>query len=194
MQADSKNLQVNNEIPAEWSLWLFLLIDMSIFALYFWVFAWGKAQNPELYSEGQATLNTFFGGLNTVVLLISSFFIATAVHAARLLEVKKLQLFLKLTILCGGIFLIVKTFEYQEKFSGGFTIVTNEFYRNYLTFTGFHLMHVLFGLGFLIYILMAVKSETQAKEKIQYIEGAALYWHMVDLLWVVLFSLIYLVP
>jgi nitric oxide reductase NorE protein len=194
MPSELKNISNNKNMPAEWGLWLFLLIDMCIFSLYFWVFAWGKTQYPEIYSDGQATLNTLFGGLNTAVLLVSSFFMATAVHAARLLDVKRFQIFLKLTITGGLIFLIVKTIEYTEKFSAGFVITTNEFYRNYFSFTGFHLLHVIFGLGFLTYLLISIKSSEHAKAKILHIEGAALYWHMVDLLWVVLFSLIYLAP
>jgi len=194
MQSEIKKPAGQNDIPAEWGLWLFLLIDMCIFTLYFWVFVWGKTQHPEMYSDGQATLNTLLGGLNTTVLLISSFFMATAVHAARLLDLKKFQIFLKLTIAGGIIFLIVKTIEYTEKFSAGFVITSNEFYRNYFSFTGFHLLHVIFGLGFLTYLLISIKSSEQAKEKILSVEGAGLYWHMVDLLWVVLFSLIYLAP
>lgn len=194
MPSEVKNSSINNTIPAELGLWIFILIDMCIFALYFWVFAWGKANNAEMYTQGQATLNIFFGGFNTAVLLISSFFIATSVHAARLLDIKRFQTFLKFTILGGVIFLVVKTIEYQEKFAAGFDIVSNEFYRNYFTFTGFHLLHVIFGLGFLCYLLFVIKSEEQVRTKMLHIEGAALYWHMVDLLWVVLFSLIYLVP
>jgi nitric oxide reductase NorE protein len=193
-QASSSENTQNSGIPAELGIWIFILFDMSIFALYFWVFAWGKSNNPEMYSQGQASLNHFYGGFNTVVLLISSYFMASAVQAARKNELERFQNLIKLTMFGGLVFCVVKVFEYQEKLGNGIEIVSNEFYRNYFTFTGFHLFHVLFGLGFLTYLLMGIKNKEQTEAKIVHIEGVGLYWHMVDLLWVVLFSLIYLVP
>ncbi len=180
--------------PAELGVWLFVFADMCIFAMYFAVFVWEKNLNPAMFTEGQASLSTQLGGLNTVVLLISSYFAAKAVHSARLFNIEVYKRFIKLTMFCGLIFLCVKFVEYSDKFSAGFDIATNAFYRNYFAFTGFHMLHVIFGLSFLAWLLFSVKTVEQLKEKTQAIEGAGLYWHMVDLLWVVLFSLLYLVP
>ncbi len=180
--------------PAEIGVWLFIFADMCIFAMYFGVFVWEKKLNPALFAEGQATLSAEFGGLNTVVLLISSFFAAKAVHSARMLNIDAYRRFIKFTMLCGFAFLCVKFLEYRDKFSAGFDIATNEFYRNYFAFTGFHLLHVILGLSLLTWLLFSVKTIEQLKGNIQTSEGVGLYWHMVDLLWVVLFSLIYLVP
>ena len=180
--------------PAEIGVWLFVFADMCIFAMYFGVFVWEKKLNPAMFAEGQATLSTQFGGLNTVVLIISSFFVAKAVHSARKLNIDAYRRFIKLTIFCGLTFLCVKFVEYSDKFSAGFDIATNEFYRNYFSFTGFHLLHVILGLSLLTWLLFSVKTTEQLKESNQTSESVGLYWHMVDLLWVVLFSLIYLVP
>ena len=188
------NVSNSKQIPAEFGIWLFILIDLCIFAMYFWVFAWDKSHHPNQFIQGQESLNGFFGAFNTVVLLTSSYFMASAVHAARALRFEIFQGFLKLTIFCGLVFLLIKTLEYIENFDQGMHITTNEFYRNYFTFTGFHLLHVIFGLGFLIYLLVSIKSKKHAEENILRIEGVGLYWHMVDLLWLVLFTLIYWLP
>ncbi len=180
--------------PAEIGVWLFVFADMCIFAMYFGVFVWEKKLYPAMFEEGQETLSTEFGGLNTVVLLISSFFAAKAVHSARMLNIDAYRRFIKLTMLSGLAFLCVKFLEYSDKFSAGFDIATNEFYRNYFAFTGFHLLHVILGLSFLGWLLISVKTTEQLKGNVKASEGVGLYWHMVDLLWVVLFSLIYLVP
>jgi nitric oxide reductase NorE protein len=178
----------------ETGVWIFILADMCIFCLYFWVFTWDKSHSPEQFITGQSTLNTYYGALNTFVLLVSSYFVASAVNAARQQKIDRFKRFLKLTIFCGVIFLVVKCLEYTEKFNAGFHIVTNEFYRNYFAFTGFHMLHVIIGLSLLSYILFESKKSEYLNDHQQFIEGSALYWHMVDLLWVILFSLIYLVP
>lgn len=179
--------------PAEIGVWVFILADMCIFAMYFGVFAWEKYLFPEQFALGQGTLNQNFGALNTVVLLVSSYFMASAVHSAREGLLVKYRYLLKMTLALGSVFLLVKGFEYTEKISAGFHIASNEFYRNYFAFTGFHLIHVLLGMSFLIWLL-SFRDENILREKQSTIEGVGLYWHMVDLLWVVLFVLIYLVP
>lgn len=181
-------------IPAEIGLWLFVLADMCIFAVYFWVFIWQKSVYPEQFMQGQATLNQSLGALNTIILLTSSYFVASAVHAARQKKIDRYLRCIKLTMVCGFGFLIVKAVEYSEKFAAGFHIATNEFYTYYFAFTGFHMLHVIIGLSLLSYLLFSIRTDEQAGTHIAHIEGGALYWHMVDLLWVVLFALIYLVP
>ncbi len=190
--SDSESLIEHH--PAEIGVWLFIFADMCIFAMYFGVFVWEKNLNPAIFAEGQATLSAQLGGLNTVILLISSYFAAKAVHSARVFNIDAYRRFIKLTIFCGLAFLCVKFVEYSDKFSAGFDIATNAFYRNYFSFTGFHLLHVILGLSFLAWLLFSTKTAEQLKENVKASEGVGLYWHMVDLLWVVLFSLIYLVP
>lgn len=181
-------------IPAELGVWLFILLDMCIFALYFWVYLWDKSAHPDQFLLGQATLDQNFGALNTVLLLTSSYFAAAAVRAARVGDLKVYRLNIKLTMTLGVGFLAVKTIEYSQKFEAGLHIATNEFYRYYFAFTGLHLVHVIIGLSFLSYLLFSIRTPEQLRAKIPSVEGGGLYWHMVDLLWIVLFTLIYLVP
>jgi nitric oxide reductase NorE protein len=180
--------------PAEPGMWLFIFADMCIFATYFGVFAWDKARLPEQFINGQATLSTWMGGLNTIILLISSFFMASAVHAARAGNITRYLVLIKITMLCGLAFLVVKVFEYSAKFSAGIYLDTNVFYRDYFAFTGFHMLHVLIGMALLSYLLIFIRNPEDTRANIKPVEGIGLYWHMVDLLWVVLFALIYLVP
>lgn len=180
-------------IPGELGLWIFLLADMSIFALYFWVFIWNQSLHPEQFLLGQASLNQYLGALNTVILLSSSYFAAMAVHAVRGQNLAGFRRNIQLTIICGLAFLLVKAIEYGEKFDAGLHIASNEFYSFYFAFTGIHMVHVVIGLSLLSYMLFSFRTEEQIRQKMANIEGTVLYWHMVDLLWVVLFSLIYLV-
>lgn len=180
---------------AETGMWLFVLADMCIFSMYFWIFARDKILQPEQFLQGQQTLNTTLGGVNTIILLLSSFLIAKAVHAARTGNITMYSRFLWLTILCGGAFVVFKTFEYSEKISAGYHIATNDFYRDYFAFTGLHMFHVITGLCLLFYALTFAKhGQSNITRHSNFIENTGVYWHMVDLLWVILFTLIYLAP
>ena len=180
--------------PAETGIWVFILADLSIFALYFVVFAFEKSRMPELFIAGQQTLNQTFGGINTLLLLTSSYFMARAVQFARIDALQPFQQALGRTMLCGTGFLVIKTIEYSDKFSGGYHIATDTFFRNYFAFTGFHMLHVILGMSLLLYLRLFIRSSQGFQQNLHNIEGVGLYWHMVDLLWVILFTLIYLVP
>jgi len=179
-------------MPGEVGLWIFLLADMSIFALYFWVFIWNQSLHPEQFLQGQASLNHSLGLLNTVILLSSSYFAAMAVHSARGQNLDGFRRNIQLTIACGACFLLVKAIEYGEKFAAGLHLASNEFYSYYFAFTGIHMVHVVIGLSLLSYLLFSLTTAEKIRQQMANIEGTVLYWHMVDLLWVVLFSLIYL--
>jgi nitric oxide reductase NorE protein len=178
----------------ETGIWVFILADMCIFALYFFVFAWDKSLHSAQFIQGQASLNTTLGATNTVILLLSSCFMAKAVHAARLFDIAHYARYIRLTILCGCVFLVIKAYEYSEKLTIGYHVATNEFYSDYFAFTGLHMLHVITGLCVLIYSLQFASRDQSLKTHTRFIENSGLYWHMVDLLWVVLFTFIYLVP
>jgi len=192
--ANPRTADTRQASPAETGVWVFIFADMCIFALYFMVFLYDKSLHASEFAQGQATLARHLGGFNTLVLLLSSLFMANAVRAIRLQDIPGCQRFLRLTLLCGLVFVCVKTFEYSAKFSGGFHIASNLFYRDYFAFTGLHLIHVLIGLSLLAWLYFTVNMPEMNRENIRTTEGIGLYWHMVDLLWIVLFTLIYLAP
>lgn len=178
----------------ETGMWIFILADMCIFALYFWVFLHDKSLHPDEFLQGQATLNTTLGGANTLILLVSSFFMASAVHANRNSDIPSFIRHLLFTILCGCAFLAIKGIEYSEKFAAGYHVASNVFYRDYFAFTALHMFHVITGILLLAYALYFSTRTENIHTHSRYIENTGLYWHMVDLLWIVLFSLIYLIP
>ena len=190
-------------VPGEVGVWVFILGDMAIFGLFFIVFVYYRGLNPDLYLESQATLNQNYGAINTLFLLASSWFVAMAVDDMRSKVVRLAPHFFALAMLCGLGFGVVKVIEYREKISAGITLTTNDFYMYYYIFTGLHFLHVLIGMGVLVFLWFKARATvrrntdtaTAAKEndkEMMLIESGASYWHMVDLLWIVLFPLLYL--
>jgi nitric oxide reductase NorE protein len=126
-------------------------------------------------------------------MLTSSWFVASGIRAARMNSGRRASILFLLTVLCGIGFGVVKFFEYSAKIHAGITLNTNDFFMCYFMFTGIHLFHVL--IGTILVSLMARYSWTGpiTSRKIYYLETGATYWHLVDLLWIVLFALLYLV-
>jgi nitric oxide reductase NorE protein len=179
-------------LPGEEGVWLFIIGDLLIFALFFLTFVYYRAEAEPLYQAGQATLNRSIGLVNTLLLLTSSWLVAQSLYRLRAGEVKAARLLLTLGMLGGLGFVALKIVEYREKFAHGYTVLSNDFYMFYFMFTGIHLIHVLIGLGVLLFLRSVTnRAEIGASEVLIYESGAA-FWHLVDLLWVVLFALFYL--
>jgi nitric oxide reductase NorE protein len=181
-------------MPAEEGIWVFIFGDMTIFGLFFIVFGYYYTQDIDLFMESQAKLNSNFGALNTILLLSSSWFVVMALNAYRQQLMKLSGRLVMLAFLCGLGFAAVKFVEYGDKISHGITLTTNDFYMFYYIYTGIHFLHVTIGMFVLIYLISKTrKTETPTDKDIATFEGGAAYWHMVDLLWIVLFPLLYLI-
>ena len=166
---------------------------MFAFSAFFAVFLLHRAQNVALFSVSQATLERGFGLLNTALLLTSSLFVARAVMAARAGARPRFGATRSsLRSACGGGFVVSKAFEWGGKIAAGITLNTNEFYSFYYMFTGIHLLHVLVGMGVLMYLLARSRRDDPGASYVAVMEGGGAFWHMVDLIWVVLFALFYL--
>jgi len=182
------------KIPGESGVWIFILGDMSIFAVCFLVYILERAKQPELFDSSQATLNQNYGALNTIVLLLSSLFVVLAVHQMRAAQESTARLMLVAAFVCGVTFVVVKAFEYHERILAGQTPATNSFYLLYFVLTGLHLFHLILGLGVLAGLwLMGKPKSAMSSNQWGFFEGGGCFWHMVDLLWLVLFPLIFLV-
>ncbi len=179
-------------LPGEAGIWVLVLGDMCVFGLFFGVFTYFQGLNPELYSQSQATLNTHYGAVNTLLLLLSSWLVVVAVDGLREGHNIRAAKFLISAFLCGAGFCVIKVIEYSEKISSGIGITTNEFFMYYYVLTGLHFLHVLIGMAVLIYLAGKTRRELSDKD-IQVFESGAIFWHMVDLLWIVIFPLLYLV-
>ena len=180
-------------IPGEVGLWVFVLADMSLFALFFLVFMWEGQRAPELYTAGTAALVRPLGLANTIVLLSSSWLVVLAVHAHRLEQHGLVARELAGALACAVVFGVVKAFEYSHEVGRGYGPSTDIFFTFYFVLTGIHLAHVLIGSVLLGGWLAKARARRPWATSRRYVEGAAVYWHMVDLLWVVIFTLVYLV-
>lgn len=181
-------------VPGEAGAWIFILGDMCVFAVFFCVYLLERAKDPEVFAHAQATLNANLGALNTLFLLVSSLLVVLAARAVRSPEHSALapRLFLG-ALACGGGFLVVKAFEYHEKLAAGVTPATNDFYMYYFILTGLHLGHLVLGMVVLTVLWRFAKKSELTQHQFAFVEGGACFWHMVDLLWIVLFPLLFLV-
>jgi len=181
-------------VPGEPGAWIFILGDMCVFAVFFSVYLLERGHDPGLFARSQEELNRNLGALNTMFLLVSSLLVVLAVRAVRQDSHRHLapRLFLG-ALACGGCFIVVKAFEYHEKFAAGITPATNDFFMYYFVLTGLHLFHLVFGMGVLVVLWRFATQDALSHHKLAFIEGGACFWHMVDLLWIVLFPLLFLV-
>jgi len=185
----------NKRIPGEAGLWVFIFCDLMVFSLFFGTFLFYRAFEEDVYLASQAAMGQGFGMLNTLLMLTSSWFVVMAVEAARRGIAKLPSRLLMLAFACGVGFAIIKYFEYNAKLSVGTTPTTNNFYMFYFLFTGIHFFHVLVGMGILSYFsrFFARRNGHYSEKDIRNLECGACYWHVVDLLWILLFGLLYLV-
>lgn len=180
---------LRNHIPGESSMWFFVIGDLIIFGAYFVAYVYYRGQQPDLFLESQARLNLDIGAANTVVLLTSSLFVALGTSAARSGKTADGVWLFGIALGLGAAFPVLKLFEYIPEIVAGVTPGTNLFFMYYFVMTGLHLCHVLLGLVILSFVLRNLRGP--AAPKISFVETAATYWHMVDVLWLVLFALLY---
>jgi len=180
-------------VPGEPGVWIFLFGDMVVFGVFFATFMYQRAQAPELFDASRHTLSIGIGLTNTLVLLTSSLFVVTAVRAIRLSQRGAAQLMLAGALVCALIFVGLKAFEYTDKVAAGHVPTQNNFYLYFFILTGLHLFHLLIGVGVLILLLTQARRSHLSATRIALVEGGACFWHLVDLLWIILFALLYLV-
>jgi nitric oxide reductase NorE protein len=190
VDAKQPNSQVRNHTPGEPSMWFFVIGDLIIFGVYFVAYMYYRQQDHELFLQSQARLNLDIGAINTVVLLTSSLFVALGTSAARAGKTAEGVRLFGIALAFGAAFPLFKVFEYVPEIIAGSTPGTNLFFMYYFVMTGMHLCHVLLGLVILSFVIRNLKGS--APPKISLVETGATYWHMVDILWLVLFALLYL--
>lgn len=177
------------DLPGDVNMWVFVLGDLIIFSVYFIVFMVYRAHGQALFLESQRHLSLDSGVVNTLVLLASSRFVALAVRAARADNPGRAVRLTAWGGLCGLLFMLVKVFEWTSAASRGFTLQRNDFFMFYYMLTGVHLFHVLLGLVILAIVVRELRDPRLRRARV--VESGAIYWHMVDLLWVVIFALLY---
>jgi nitric oxide reductase NorE protein len=182
-----------HHIPGEGGAWIFIFGDISIFAMLFATYLRYRSRDPQLYNHSQLALNPVFGAVNTLLLLLSSLLVVVAITALRREVTGIAPVLLVGAIACGLVFSTLKVIEYRHKMAAGITPHTNDFFMFYYTLTGLHWFHLILGLAMLGYLLYASRKPALTAKQFGWVEGGGCFWHMVDLLWIVLFPLLYLV-
>lgn len=196
---------------AKLGMWVFLITEILLFSGMFVAYTVYRAWHPEAFVAASATLDWVLGGVNTLVLLASSFTVALSIHYAQKDDSSKAFWSLITTLVLAGVFMVVKYFEWTAKFEhgvfpagffdphGGYyeslasIPYTGQFFSIYFVMTGIHGLHVLIGMGVIGWIAWRTFRGHFNSEYYTPIEITGLYWHLVDIIWIFLFPLLYLV-
>lgn len=177
-------------LPGERAMWFFVLGDLIIFGFYFLMYMLDRTHQPAMFLHGQQQLNQAIGVVNTLVLLTSSWMVALATQACRAGKTTHSFRLFCAALVTGLLFPVLKLFEWIPKIAAGHTPGENLFYQYYYMLTGLHLCHVLLGLVILVVVLRELRTARQPR--VELVETGATYWHMVDVLWLLLLALLYL--
>ncbi len=192
-------------LTAKFGVWLFLATEILMFGSVFVAYIIYHHQFPEVFKKGSEYTSVVYGATNTIVLLFSSLTMALAIHYMQKNRQKATVIALWITFLCGCIFMGIKAIEYSHKFHEGlyigkfFSGDTSGFdnlalyFSFYFTMTGIHGFHVLIGMGLIAWIAIKAMRGHFSSGYYTPIEGIGLFWHLIDLIWIYLFPLLYLV-
>lgn len=178
--------------PGGLLIWGVVVMELLTFGVALIAFAVSSKGDPAMFSESRAMLNPLYGVVNTVFLLTSGFFMAQSVGCFKVGDRDRAKRYLLLAMLGGVLFVVLKAVEYQQKLSLGLTLDYNTFFTYYWLLTSFHVMHVLVGLIILSFVLCKLRKP-DVELKLEDYEAGAAFWHMCDLIWLILFPAIYLI-
>lgn len=180
-------------LAGDLAVWLIILAELLAFGILFLAFAVSRVRHPDVFAASQPALDTSAGLANTVLLITGSWCVAHAVQAAEHRRRPATLRWLLAAQGCGAAFVVLKLSEYADKAAAGIDLETNVFYMFYYFLTGFHFLHVLAAMVFLAILTVSVWRSQQMAQQVHGLETGAAFWHMVDLLWIVLFPLVYVV-
>ena len=179
-------------LPGVEGVWVFIGADSVIFAILFLTFMQDRLKTPALFEASRHALNMNLGGIDTLILVTSSWSVALAIQALKRDLIERVPRYLLGGVFTGLMFVVSKSIEYFQKFAHGLTPGTNPFYMWYFTLTGIHLVHVLLGTSLLTFLWVRSRSGAFSSSHLAVPESVGSFWHLVDLLWIVLFPLLYL--
>ena len=185
-------------------MWLFIFTELLLFGGLFIVYSVYRFMNQDAFHLAAEELNTTIGAVNTVLLLISSMTIAMSTSALQLKKKGATLALLAVTVILGVVFLVNKYFEWGIKFEHGIwpgsEHLLNDFSQGeilffglYFVMTGLHALHIVIGLAIILVAAWRVHKGTVNENRAALVENAGLYWHLVDLIWIFLFPLFYLI-
>jgi len=203
-----KTLEQQRE-TASLGMWIFLSTEVLFFGGLFMTYTLNRSTYPDVFAAASKSINLTLGAVNTVVLIASSLTMAMSVWASQVGRKKLVTIFLIATLLLGSVFLGIKAIEYHEKFvehhvpgldfnfESGADIATNAhaqlFFSLYFGMTGLHALHMIVGAGLLLWLIKQSMAGRFTAEYNTPVENIGLYWHFVDIVWIFLFPLLYLI-
>jgi nitric oxide reductase NorE protein len=191
---DLKATESDRLMFGEELIWLFILGDMCVFTLFFFVYGYARTEDADLFRTSQQTLNIHYGSINTLILLASSWLVVLAVRFGRTQNNRAASHALIGASLLGTGFAILKVIEYGKKASEGISFETDAFFLFYYLLTGLHFAHLLTGIFVLLYFAYVFRKPKLTPVQFSAFESGAIFWHMIDLLWIIIFPLLYLLP
>ncbi len=193
----------NDDQTSKTGMWLFLFTEMLLFGGLFIVYSVYRLRNPDAFHMAARELSVFIGTANTIILLTSSTTIAMSITAIQKKNKKLSLVFIGITIILGLAFLVNKYFEWGEHikehiYPGSAVLALRGhgdvlFYGLYFFMTGLHALHIIVGLIFISVIASLIIRNRIHSENYVLLENSGLYWHLVDLIWIFLFPLFYLI-
>jgi nitric oxide reductase NorE protein len=172
-------------LPGDPMMWVLVFSELVAFGLFLGAFIVARAVKPAVFASGQTTLDLTLAGYNTIVLVASGWAAAKAAASAHADDGRRARLWLVLAMALGGAFVTIKLVEYAHEIGGGVGLETSVFFTLYFLLTGFHLLHVVLGIVILAVVCRGADPV--------HVETGTVFWHMVDLVWIVMFPIVYLV-
>ncbi|MEN8147013.1 MAG: cytochrome c oxidase subunit 3 family protein [Campylobacterota bacterium] len=194
----TQELQVKQELPpGDFAIWIIIYVEFVTFAALFVGYAFARRENVEMFNQSQLLLDQRAGFINTLILITSSWFVVKAVQAIKDVDHKKASAVSSRWLLAamgmGSVFMLVKIMEFADRSAEGINLSTNTFFMFYIMLTAFHFLHVLLGLIILFAVYQKARAGGYTSQDHRGMETGASYWHLVDLLWIVLFPLVYII-
>jgi len=188
-----ETLAADKLLPGDFAVWMLILIEISTFGLMFIGFSAVRTFERDMFLAGQAVIHPLAGLINTIALLAASGFVAQGVLDNRNNNQQRAAFMLLAGVAMATVYIVVKLWEYWQLGSAGYDLNVNHFFTAYFLLTGFHFLHVVLGMVFLIIMTRKLLRRGYGPGNQIGLESGACYWHMIDLIWVVLFPIVYVI-
>jgi cytochrome c oxidase subunit 3 len=192
-----------DDVSSKMGMWLFLFTELLLFGGLFLVYMVYRFKYHEAFLHAHHDLNVWFGGVNTIVLLASSMTVAMSITAMQQGRARLSKNLIWITIISAGIFMVIKSIEWSSKFEHALFPGMSHFnelgdgerlfFFLYFFMTGLHALHVIVGAVLLLFVIRAINQKRVTQDRYMFLENGGLYWHLVDLIWIYLFPLFYLI-
>ncbi|UTW67792.1 cytochrome c oxidase subunit 3 [bacterium SCSIO 12643] len=193
---EQKSINENKSVfypPGGILIWLIMMVEIITFLGGVFIFMYYRNVEVDAFAFYRSQIHPVWGTVNTIVLITSGYFMANAIVKLKLADTDGAVGYMGWALFLGILFLMIKAGEYYLKLEEGFGMGHDTFFTLYWLMTGFHFIHVLFGVGLLAYMRVAVKKRKYSAKDFADVEASGTYWHMCDLIWILIFPILYLI-